>query len=70
VTARETIAALLRGTEQASQRIPALRLWIASRIAQCRIDEAKFKAGPTAIEAARERMTLLEVLRILDGEVP
>lgn len=51
-----------------ADRVRDLRLWALSRIGQCQIDEQKFGSGNISIEAARERMTLQAVLRILDGK--
>lgn len=39
--------------------------WARSRIGWCRKDEQKFGAGTAAIEAARERMVLQTVVRML-----
>jgi hypothetical protein len=55
-------------SDDQNDRVQELRAWADSRIRQCRTDEQKFKAGQLSIEAAQERMTLLAVLKIINGE--
>ena len=81
----EAIGKIYDGFTAPYNRIATLRDWAASRIAHCRAEELKFSTAPsrknltrastephsqTVIEAAQERRTLEDVLRILDASSP